>query len=164
MATIIYTTNAGSSERYAQMLGDKTGFSVVPLEKAGSVAADEEIIYIGWVMAGSLQGLQDARAKFGSIKAICAVGMMAEEKQAEELRAKNTINEPLFLLQGAFNINKLKGMYKMMMGMMMKMLKSKLKDSVDPEEKKALEMFEQGFDMVSEDQLKPVLEFLDIGE
>ncbi|MCM1543821.1 MAG: hypothetical protein NC110_00840 [Ruminococcus sp.] len=160
MATIIYTTNAGSSQRYAEMLGEKTGCTVIPLEKAGSVSADEEVIYIGWVMAGALQGLKEVREKFTSIKAVCAVGMMTDEKQINELKEKNAVTEPLFMLQGAFNISKLKGMYKMMMGMMMKMLKSKLKDSDDPEQKKALELFEQGFDMVSEEQLAPVIEFL----
>ncbi|MCM1364552.1 MAG: hypothetical protein NC122_05655 [Faecalibacterium sp.] len=162
MATIIYTTNAGSSKRYAEMLGEKTGYPVVPLEKSDDVSTDEEIIYIGWVMASALQGLQEARAKFDSIKAICAVGMTSDEKQEAEIKSKNAITEPLFLLEGAFNISNLKGIYKMMMGMMMKMLKSKFKDSDDPQEKKALELFEQGFDFVDEQKLIPVLEFLGI--
>lgn len=159
MSTIIYTTNAGSSEKYANMLGEKTGYSVVSLAKSGSVSADEEIIYIGWVMAGTLQGYADAIKKFSNIKAVCAVGMSSDDKDKSELQMKNNITQPLFLLAGSFSISKLKGMYKLMMNMAVKAMQSKIKDASD-DEKKALDMFVNGFDFVSEDNLTPIIEFL----
>ena len=52
-------------------------------------------------------------------------------------------------------------MYKMMMGMMVRMMKSKLKESNDPDSKKILETFEAGMDFVSEENLEPVLKWLE---
>ena len=40
------------------------------------------------------------------------------------------------------------------------MMKSKLKESNDPDSKKILETFEKGMDFVSEDNLAPILEWL----
>lgn len=158
---IVYTTNAGSSKKYAEMLSSKLACEALSLEETES-AGGEEIIYIGWVMAGTIQGLAQAREKLGELKAVCAVGMMPGEKQKEELIAKNAVKEEFFLLPGDFHIDKLKGMYKMMMGMMMKMLKSKLKESDDPKAKEAAELFEKGFDAVKEENLEPVYEWLGV--
>jgi hypothetical protein len=51
-------------------------------------------------------------------------------------------------------------MYKMMMGMMMKMLKAKLKESDEPKAKEMVDKFEEGFDFVSEENLGELVEFL----
>ena len=61
---------------------------------------------------------------------------------------------------GAFNINKLTGMYKMMMGMMLKMLKGKLKEKPGADTDKIMTAFETGVDQVSEDKLSEVIAFL----
>ncbi len=159
MATIVYTTNTGTSERYAKMLSEKTGFEAVSLADA-EPSDNSEVIYIGWIMGGAIQGYAEAKQKFGSLKAVCAVGMMVDEKREDEVKTKNNITEPFFMLKGAFDISKLKGMYKMMMGMMMKMIKSKLKESNDPEGQKVLSFFENGIDLVSEENLDPVIEWL----
>ncbi|MBQ5905968.1 MAG: hypothetical protein IIW88_08895, partial [Clostridia bacterium] len=66
----------------------------------------------------------------------------------------------LFFLHGAFNINNLTGMYKMMMGMAMKMIKAKLKESNDPKANEMADMFEKGIDLVKEEELDKVVEFL----
>lgn len=155
---IVYTSNAGSTKRYAEMLSKRLGFEAVELSKASEESG--EAVYLGWVMAGDIQGLSEARKKFGNLKAIAAVGMMPSEKSKEEVREKNKITEPFFYLPGEFNLKKLKGMYKMMMGMMLKMMKSKVKDSDDPSDLKALELFEKGFDGVKEENLDELVEAL----
>lgn len=157
---IVYETNTGSCERYAKMLSEKTGYEAVALSKT-SEGDSEDVVFIGWVMAGTIQGLETARKNFSSIKAVCAVGMMPPEKQIEKLKEKNTITEPLFALSGAFDVKKLSGMYKMMMGMMMRMLKSQFKDSENEKEREAYELFEKGFDAVKEENLSEVLAFLE---
>lgn len=158
--TIIYQTNTGSSKQYAEMLSEKISVPAVALSDSKDISADEEIIFIGWLMAGAVQGLDKIREKFTNVKCICAVGLTVNEKAKAEVTEKNQITEPLFLLQGNFHIDRLKGMYKMMMSMMMKMLKSKLKESKDPKADQMLEAFEKGVDMVSEDKLDEVIEFL----
>ena len=158
---IVYVTNTGSTKQYAEMLGEKTGFEVLALDKAvNELAADEEIIFMGWIMAGAVQGLKEAREVFTGIKAVCPVGLNKSEKTAAELTEKNGITEPMFILQGNFKIDNLKGMYKMMMGMMLKMFKSKLKENPTPDADKFISAIENGVECVSEDNLTEILEWL----
>lgn len=159
---IVYETNTGSSQRYAEMLSEKTGFECLSLSKAvKEFSPEEEIIFIGWVMAGTIQGLQKAREVFSDIKAICPVGLSKGEKNDNELKAKNGIEGPMFTLQGSFHIDKLSGMYKMMMGMMLKMLKAKLKENPQADGDKFLSAIEGGVDCVSEENLEELLGWLD---
>lgn len=159
MVSIVYVTNTGSSKRYAEMLSQKTGYPCYSLSDSDA-AVGTDVVFISWVMAGTIQGLSEARVKFGTLKAVAPVGMMKSESQDTALKEKNTVSEAMFSLAGAFDMKKLSGMYKMMMGMMVKMLKSKLKESKDPKTKEIAEKFEEGFDMVSEDNLSELLEFL----
>lgn len=156
--TIIYNSNTGSGEKYAKMLSEKTGFPCVSLQKSKSVSPEEEIIFIGWIMAGTLQGLNEVTAQFPNISCICAVSISKGEKAEDDIKAKNNITLPIFLLPGAFNINNLSGMYKMIMNMTIKMMKGKVQK--DSEEAKAFEVFEKGVDLVNEEHLAAVLEFL----
>lgn len=158
--TIIYSTNAGSTERYAKMLSEKLSCPMVKTAKAGEIDENEDIIFMSWVMAGTLQDYASVSAKFKNIKAVCAVGMFSDDSKLPEVKEKNGIESELFLLPGAFNINNLTGMYKMMMGMAMKMIKGKLKDSDDPKAREMAEKFEEGFDFVNEENLSKVIEFL----
>lgn len=158
--TIIYSTNAGSTERYAKMLAEKLSCEAVKISKAGDISRDEDVIFMSWVMAGTLQDYQKAKELFGNIKAVCAVGMFSTDDKLHEVKEKNGIEEETFLLPGAFNINKLSGMYKMMMGMAMKMIKAKLKESDDPKAREMADRFEEGFDLVNEESLQKVIEYL----
>lgn len=57
MNAIIYTTNTGSTEHYAKLLAQKTGLPVYSLAEAKKrVFAGAEVIYLGWIMAGSVKG------------------------------------------------------------------------------------------------------------
>lgn len=159
MATIIYCSNAGSAKRYAELLSEKTGIPCVDIKNMSTVNADEEIIFISWIMAGAIQGINEVREVFGSIKAICGVGMMKSEKATEDTKAKNAVTEPYFFLTGDFDINKLTGMYKMMMGMMLRMMKSKLKEEENGAE--MLSLLENGIKGFDEKELDAVIEFLD---
>ena len=160
MATIIYCSNTGSAKKYAELLSEKTGLPCVDYTKRADVSPEEEIIFIGWIMAGAIQGLKEVRESFSNIKAICGVGMMKGEKPNEEVIAKNAITEPYFFLPGDFNMNNLKGMYKMMMGMMLKMMKGKIKENGDEKGEEVLKMLENGIVLFDETELDNVIEFL----
>ena len=159
MISIVYVSNAGSSKRYAEMLSEKTGYPCYAYADSND-AVGTEVIFISWVMAGAVQGISEARVKFGTLKAVVAVGMMKSESQDAAIKEKNDISEAFFSLAGAFDMKKLSGMYKMMMGMMVKMIKGKLKESDDPKAKEVVEKFGEGFDMVSEENLSEILGFL----
>ena len=52
---IVYTSNTGYTAEYARMLGEKTGLPVLTLNEAKkSLPVRAPILYLGWLMAGSL--------------------------------------------------------------------------------------------------------------
>lgn len=158
--TIVYSTNAGSTERYAKMLSEKLSCPMVKLADASDIGADEEVIYMSWIMSGSLTDYAKAKELCKNIRAVCAVGMFSTEDKLQELIDKSGIEEEVFFLRGAFSMDKLSGMYKMMMGMALRMIKSKLKESDKPEAKQFADMIDDGIDFVNETELEKVLQYL----
>ena len=119
---IVYTSNTGYTREYALMLGEKTNLPVYSLqESSGKIARGSSVVYLGWLMAGKVQGYSDA-AKQYSVEAVCGVGMGSTGSQMEDVRKNNNIPDstPVFTLQGGFDMNKLRGVYKMMMQVMKK--------------------------------------------
>lgn len=161
MKVIVYATNTGTAKKYAQLLSEKTGIEAYNVSEIAGIPEDSQVIFLGWVMAGVIQGLAQVREKFPELYAVCPVGMFRTEKSDEELKKKNDINEPMFFLRGDFHIDRLKGMYKMMMGMMMKMMKAKVKELEPEKGEKVLEIFEKGLDGFSEDNLSEILGWLE---
>lgn len=163
METIVYTSNTGSTARYAQLLAQATGLSACSAEEAKKkLPAQTEIIYLGWIMAGNVVGYQDAAKKY-RIRAVCAVGMGKTGAQTEGVREKNAIPAgiPLFTLQGNFDVKKLRGVYRFMMSLMVKTAGKALAEKTDrtPEEDDMLDLMRSGGERVSMDNLKAVLDW-----
>ena len=56
MNAIVYTSNTGSTERYASFLAEQTGLPACSLQDAEkAVPAGVGIIYPGWIMAGAVK-------------------------------------------------------------------------------------------------------------
>lgn len=65
MKAIVYTSQTGHTQRYAQMLAERTGVPAYSLKEAGkSLRRGEEIFYMGWLMAGTVKGLQSAMDRY----------------------------------------------------------------------------------------------------
>lgn len=163
MKAIVYTSNTGSTARYAKLLAHETGLPVYSAQEAKKqLPAREEILYLGWIMAGGIRGWQDAAKRF-RVCAVCGVGMCQTGTQVQELREKNAIpgEIPLFTLQGSFDLEKLHGVYKMMMKIMVKSLAQK--EARTPEEEDMLDMLEHGGDRVRFENLKAALDWYSAG-
>ncbi|MEA4955706.1 MAG: hypothetical protein VB096_09390 [Pseudoflavonifractor sp.] len=163
MNAIVYTSNTGFTAQYAELLGGKLNLPVYSLDTAkGKLDSGAEILYLGWLMAGQVKGYKQA-AKLYKIAAVCGVGMGASGSQIEEVRKGNTIPEniPLFTLQGGFELGKLHGIYKFMMSTMKRIVGKKLTAKPDKtlEEQDMLDLLLNGGSRVSEENLRPVLEW-----
>ena len=122
MDAIIYTTNTGSTGQYAKLLAQETGLPAYSLVEAKKrVFAGAEVVYLGWIMAGSVKGCVSAAKRY-QVCAVCGVGMGQTGTQTDSVRKKSAIpaNIPLFTLQGNFNVKKLHGIYRFMMEIMVK--------------------------------------------
>ena len=153
---IVFTSNTGSTEQYARLLGQETGLPVCSLAQAGkTVSAGAQILYLGWVMAGSIQGYADA-ARLYRIPMVCAVGMEPAAKQ-QELREKNSIpgDVALYSLQGGYSPDRLRGIQKLMMRMFTGSAAKKLaaKANRTPEEDDLLELMRHGGSRVAPEKL-----------
>ena len=161
MKAIVYTSNTGYTEKYAQLLAEETGLPVYSLEKAGHrLARGTEIIYLGWLMAGKIKGYAAASRRY-RIAAVCGVGMSASGSQMQDLQKANKLPPelPLFTLQGGFDLQRLHGIYKLMMQTMTKTVGKGMaaKQNLSPEEDAMLELLLHGGDYVSRENLQAVL-------
>lgn len=161
MNAILYTTNTGSTERYARLLAQETGLPAYSLAEAKrAVFSGAEVIYLGWLMAGSVKGYA-AAAKRYRVRAVCAVGMGQTGTQMDSVRKKTAVpsNVPVFTLQGNFDVKKLHGVYRPVMELMVKTTGGKLAAKKDrtPEEEDMLNMMLRGGERVKAENLSAVL-------
>lgn len=164
MKYIVYESNSGFTKKYAELLSSKTGVAVCSLTEAKKqLSPGTDILFMGWIMAGSIKGFKKALSRY-SVKAVCGVGMASpEEKMENEIKKRHSLTTiPLFYLQGGFDINRLTGMYKLMMKTMSKTAGAALekKENRTPEEEKMLGMMKNGDDCVSEENLSAVLSWV----
>ncbi|HNX14249.1 MAG TPA: hypothetical protein PK854_06540 [Oscillospiraceae bacterium] len=164
MKAIIFTSNTGYTRKYAQIMSQKTGFPAYELSQSKHLLSElDEVVFMGWMMAGSVQGYKEA-AKHYKIIAVCPVGMAPNadgigKKAAETFEQRGT---PVFYLQGGFDIKKLHGIYRLMMKFMINLVSKKIakKPEKTPADLEALSVFENGFDAVKEENLTPVIEYI----
>ena len=163
MDAIIYTTNTGSTGQYAKLLSQETGLPAYSLAKAKKrVFAGAEVVYLGWIMAGSVKGYAGAAKKY-QVRAVCGIGMGKTGTQTDSVRKKSVIpaNIPLFTLQGNFDIKKLHGIYRPMMKIMVKTAGKSLAKKKDrtPEEDDMLDMMLHSGERVKAENLSAVLDW-----
>ncbi len=159
-ASIVYTSNTGYTAEYARLLGKKLGLQACALENAPLSPPAGGIIYMGWLMAGKVQGYKKAARKY-RICAVCGIGMGASGSQLHDVRKANRIPDgiPIFTLQGGFDIARLTGVYKFMMTIMAKTAGKALarKQNRTPDDDDMLALLSHGGNRVDEKNLAPVL-------
>lgn len=95
MDAIIYTTNTGSTGQYAKLLAQETGLPAYSLAEAKKrVFAGAEVVYLGWIMAGSVKGCAGAAKRY-QVCAVCGVGMGQTGTQTDSVR-KSQKFQPTF--------------------------------------------------------------------
>lgn len=108
ISAIVYNSLTGSCEKYAQLLSAALHVPALPSDKA-NIRSDGQVIFVGWLFAGSIKGYKQAAEK-NNVAAVVSVGMSpVGEASADICREANSIPEgvAVFCRQGAFNINKL---------------------------------------------------------
>ena len=145
---IVYTSNSGYTAQYARLLGAALDLPVTDAKWGADPHPGRAVIYLGWLMAGKVQGYAKAAKEF-DIRAVCAVGMgPASQAGAEKVRAKMGIpaEVPVFTLQGGFDINKLHGPYKWIMQLKCKEIRKTLagKASLSPAQQLTYDMATKG--------------------
>lgn len=156
---IVYVSNTGHTERYAKMLGEKIGLPVYELKAAkNELEQGTRIIYMGWLFATAVKEYVTA-VKLFDIAAVCAVGLCDTGTMQDEARDGNDIplETAFFTIQGGMDKTKLKGIYKIMIKLLTKWVKStKNKSEAD---ERMLWLLENDRDYVCEENLAAILEW-----
>ena len=158
LAAIVYTSATGFTRQYAGLLSAACGLPAMALK--GAVPPPGPVLYLGWLRAGSVQGLRSARRRF-PVAGVCAVGMAPpEQADLERLRRANRAEGlPLFYLRGGYAPGRLGWADRLAMAAMEKWLAWQ-PGGIDPEMEA---VFARGADWVSSAQLAPVLSWLERG-
>ena len=159
MNCIVYTSCTGTTREYARMLSAHTGMSCHELGQ-DEPAPGSEVLYLGWLRAGRVVGLNNAMKKW-KVCCVCAVGMAyPTEELLSNLRRDNKLaaDMPLFALQGGLFWDKL-GTYrlpmKLVVGTVARSLEKKASRSAQDED--LLTLCRQGGSRVCEANLSGVL-------
>lgn len=154
---VIYKSNTGHTQQYASMLSEKLNIPFYTIEEAKTkLKNNDEIIFLGWIFATKIQGLN--KVKCYNVKCVGAVG--ANPKQDEyinDLKKSNNLGDNLFYLRGGIDFSKLKGLKKVIINQVGKMMTNDNKS----EDQEIIKLFNEGANYISEDNLKEMLEFLD---
>lgn len=166
MKAVLYQSNSGHTRRYAELMGQKTGLPVYELKAAKKfLTRGDDIVFLGWLCAGALMGYKKA-AKTYRVLAVGAVGMGdPSADQMTELTRKYQIDPAqAFYLQGGLDMNKLHGVYKFMMQTMFKTVGSTLEKKTDKTDSDIamLDMIKNSRDFVSEGNLIPIIEWIQV--
>lgn len=159
---IVYESKTGFTKKYAEMLAEKTGLKAYRVKELTEANQNEEIIFLGWMKAGKIQGL--SKLNKSKLKAVCASGTARSAEPSEEaVMARNQIEGlPFFYLRGGcLPLRELKGMDKILLSMFVKMLKNRKEKDEELEE--SIRNIENGFDGVKEENLEPVLRWINTG-
>lgn len=158
---VVYSSNTGYTEQYAKLLAKQLDVPAYSLDNVPDCHKGREVVYLGWLMNGSIVGCKKA-AKLYKLRAACGVGMSPpNDSLPEALRKKSGVpgSVPVFYLQGGFNMQKLNLPFKLIMQVINKKTQERLsaKGSLSPAEQITYNMTQGEASAVDEAALAPVI-------
>ena len=156
---IVYESKTGFTKKYADMLSGMTSLKSYPTEDLSKIGPQEEIIFLGWMKVGKIQGLSKARTR--RIIAVCGsgTGRTAEPDLDTEMARNKIEGIPFFYLRGGCHpLSEIKGLDKLMLSMLVRILKKS--ESGDEKNAETIYNIENGFDGVREENLEPIIDWL----
>jgi len=160
MEAIVYTSKTGNAKRYAEFISKELNLPFYDLKEAKkNLKKNDEIIYVGWLCAGTIKGYVQAFNRY-TINNIVAVGMTVSDGQTISLYKTNKIPSDAYVLnvKGNLYIDKLSFVYKIAMKIMKKVVVKKLgeKEHLTADEQDALDSINNTKDFVDEKSLLPL--------
>lgn len=160
---IIYVSSTGHTREYAKLLGKKLSLPAYSFDRERHmVPSGSEIIFMGWIMAGKVKGLSKVSMNY-TVRCLIGVGMGITGSQIEDIKTLNEFPSDcaVFSLQGGFEYDKLRGLNKLIMGILKatKVKSLSAKQNRTPDEDNFLRMLRDGGNYVSEKNLKSVIEW-----
>lgn len=167
---VVYKSKYGSTKKYAEWLSGSLNADVFEIGKISveKMQGYDTIVYAGGLYAGGIAGISKLKNNYNKLSdknvVVIAVGSSPfSEEIPVVLRKKNFTaemeNVKCFYLRGAYNYPRMNMLHKMMMNMMGRILKKK-GDNLTPDEKGLLSMIHGTDDWTSEENLKPIINYI----
>ena len=148
---IIYKSKTGHTERYARMLSKELNIPCYSYNDA-KVSENDEIIFLSYIYAYKIMGLSKILKRY-KVKVIIAVGVLAYSKDyLNTLKDANNIKLPFFYLRGGIDYSKLNFFFRKFLPVIGK--------GIAKDDKELLNLFKNGGDFVTKDNLNEVLNYL----
>ena len=170
---VIYTSQTGFTQKYAQWIAEKTNADLMELKDAkkkdpGFFDTYEAIVYGGWMMAEKVTGISwflgHAPLWKGKRLAVFATGAGPNANPELDTVLEKILNAEqkkyirVFYCQGGLNYDRMKLPYRMMMKMYVSAM-SKKKNATEDEKKKAA-MIAESYDVADIQYAEPVAAYL----
>ena len=139
------------------MLGEKLNMPFYEIKEAEKkLNKNDEIIYLGWICATRIVGLNKILKKY-KVNCCGAVGAYPKtDENVQNIKNANNMKIPLFYMQGGIDYTKLNKIYKKLL----QTIGKTIQNSSDNVDKEIVEMFEKGKSFVCEENLKEIEEYL----
>lgn len=148
---IIYKSKTGHTERYAKMLSEELNIPCYSYKDA-IVSKNDEVIFLSYIYASKIMGLSKILKKY-NVKVVIAVGALAYSKDyLNTLKDANNIKLPFFYLRGGIDYSKLNFFFRKFLPVIGK--------DIAKDDKELLNLFKNGGDFVTKDNLNEVLNYL----
>ncbi len=170
---ILYQSKYGATQKYAQWLGEETGFSTIETKRAKleNVLSYDTIILMGGVYASGVAGLSFLKKHFQLLKSkqifIFAVGASPYDEAAiQQAKAHNLQGEmselPFFYGRGAWDFKGMTFVHRTLCSMLMKAVAKEDPATHEPWQKALMEAAktEGACDWTDKGYLVPVVEAL----
>ncbi len=134
---VVYQSETGFTKKHANWIAEKIGCESVPLKEISMASINEydRIIFGGWIMGGTIAGLDKIKEVPDEKKVVFAVGLTGESKEfSDSLVTTNHLEKITFhYFQGGINFEQM-GFFKKSMLKMMRSSISKKKIKTKQEE------------------------------
>ena len=161
---IVYSSTTGHTKQYSEMLAEELKISAYSIDQVPVNLSDEDVIYLGWLLAGGIKGLSKVRSKY-NVRCVIATGMTAESPEQEEFvrrKSQLPVSVGFFYLQAGYDFNKLQGIYKLMMKIKTKEILARYdgKSQAEKEADATYRMVTEGYSVISPEHLTRVVEWI----
>lgn len=171
MGLILYRSKYGATKKYADWLGEKTGFTVLPAKEATKteIANGEPLILCGAIYASGISGLSVLRKNqallAGKKVAIFCVGASPYDEKALEDVKKNNLRDdlggiPLFYGRGAWDEGAMTAVDRTLCKMLQKSLAKKDPSEYEPWMRALMSAAGKSCDWTDPVYLQPLLTWL----
>ena len=168
---VLYQSKYGATQQYALWLAEALNCEYASIKSfdAKRLGEYDTIVYGGGVYASGIKGLallKKHASKLSGKRIVCfAVGAAPhEEAMIDNLKTKNLSdnleNAAFFYCRGALDIQKMKGLDKMVMSMFAKMGSKKDPSEISPSDAPLLENISNAQSWIDKDYLTPIIAYL----